>query len=460
MKKIISLIILDLFLFSTFSLVAMAESVTSYSVSNGSAKAGDTLEVDVILDNKFDKGFFLTDFDIEYDKNAMELENAVPGEILNGISTVEGGGFNFFKDEDWIEIVSDDWTTWNTNSGVITTLTFKIKEETDPGSYSVSLKKHENIGMWFQDEGANEQCASPNIISGTIKVINSVTPTYTAFMKNTSSDQISAGGIFTTDVYMAASDGKLAGGQLELDCEGGTITNIAPADGLTNSEQSDLSKISFYGNTSDATNGIKVATVTVSTKEIASGTVVLSIKDGGKAAVSGSYYDQAVTLEDATKSVTVNIKEKDQFSCNPYADASGKYLVQYTGAVEDGNVVRYTSGSTVTELYYSKYDGAWVFLADSDLSSTLTNANFSVESGDKDSATIKYDGDVNKNGTTNIVDAQIAYDISNNVYPTFEALPMEMWLSADVNKVFGVDATDARAIQCIIHGISDDSVSA
>ena len=157
--------------------------------------------------------------------------------------------------------------------------------------------------------------------------------------------------------------------------------------------------------------------------------------------------------------MTVNIREKDQFSCDSYADATGKYLVKYTGTVADGNVVKYTSGSTVTDLYYSEKYGAWVFLADSDLSLDLTNANFSVVSGDITSATIKYNGDVNKNGTTNIVDAQIAYDIANNVYPTFEALPMEMWLSADVNTEFGVAAGDARAIQCIIHGIQDDSVS-
>lgn len=288
-------------------------------------------------------------------------------------------------------------------------------------------------------------------------VANVVLPTYTAYLqKNPSVEDIAAGGTFTTDVYMAASDGMLAGGQLELDCVGGTITNIALTEGLTNGEKSsDLSKISFYGYNGDATNGIKVATVTVSTAETATEPVVLSIKDGGKAAVSGSYYDKDVTLEDATKSVTVNITEKDLFSCSTYADASGKYLVQYTGAVEDGKVVQYTSGSTVTDLYYSEKYSAWVFLADSDLSSTLSNADFSLVTGDKTSVTIQYDGDVNKNGTINIVDAQIAYDLTNNVYKTFEALPMNMWLSADVNTEFGVAAGDARAIQCIIHGITE-----
>jgi hypothetical protein len=368
----------------------------------------------------------------------------------------------------------------NTGSGKIK-LELSVSDEVPGGSYPVTVKSSGdpdwlNNGRedsWFiaynydeDEDTADSFVYEATVIPGTITVGSSsdnniaYTATYTASLQNPSATEIAAGGTFTADVYMAASDGKLAGGQLELDCVGGTITNIALADGLTNGEQSDLSKISFYGNTGDATNGIKVATVTVSTAETASGTVVLSIKDGGKAAVSGSYNDKDVTLEDATKSVTVNIKEKDQFSCSAYADASGKYLVQYTGTVGDGNVVKYTSGSTVTDLYYSEKYGAWVFLADSDLSSTLANANFSVVSGDKTSATIKYDGDVNKNGTTNIVDAQIAYDLTNNVYPTFEALPMEMWLSADVNRVIGVAAGDARAIQCIIHGIQDDSVSA
>ena len=189
-------------------------------------------------------------------------------------------------------------------------------------------------------------------------------------------------------------------------------------------------------------------------------TVNLGYTTSGTVSDTISLDDLKGTFDDVETTVNVSTENsKDQFSCDSYADATGKYLVKYTGTVADGNVVKYTSGSTVTDLYYSEKYGAWVFLADSDLSLDLTNANFSVVSGDITRATIKYNGDVNKNGTTNIVDAQIAYDIANNVYPTFEALPMEMWLSADVNTEFGVAAGDARAIQCIIHGIQDDSVS-
>ena len=59
-------------------------------------------------------------------------------------------------------------------------------------------------------------------------------------------------------------------------------------------------------------------------------------------------------------------------------------------------------------------------------------------------------GDVNFNNRINVVDAQIAYEISNGMYTTHEKYET-MRLAADVNKDGFVDAADAFAIQVYVH---------
>ena len=61
-------------------------------------------------------------------------------------------------------------------------------------------------------------------------------------------------------------------------------------------------------------------------------------------------------------------------------------------------------------------------------------------------------GDVNFNNRINVVDAQIAYDISSGMYTTHEKYET-MRLAADVNKDGIADAADAFAILvCAVSG--------
>lgn len=312
----------------------------------------------------------------------------------------------------------------------------------------------ENYWLTYEDENGDEYEIALSESSQLTVMLGSSTndPVYSAYLQNPSPQEISAGESFTSDVYVSASDGKLSACQLSFDCNGGKIQSIIPEKTEWEYKTSD-EKYSFYGINEDASKGIKVATITVETDKTASGEVVLSIKDGGVAAVSGDPFDKQVTLADDSKAVKVNIIENDLFSYNvdPYASASGKYLVKYTGTVEDGKVLKYSSGSEVTDMYFSEEYNAWVFLADSNVCSSLKNADFSVVDGTKSDVTISYDGDVNLNGLTNIVDAQIAYDITNNIYQGFDKLPMKMWLKADMSHDEELLAADAQAIQTAIH---------
>ena len=69
-------------------------------------------------------------------------------------------------------------------------------------------------------------------------------------------------------------------------------------------------------------------------------------------------------------------------------------------------------------------------------------------------------GDVNASGTLNIVDAQVAYDMSCARYAE-TTLPLANFLAADVNGIDGVNATDAFAIQhALLFGWSTDDTDA
>lgn len=59
-------------------------------------------------------------------------------------------------------------------------------------------------------------------------------------------------------------------------------------------------------------------------------------------------------------------------------------------------------------------------------------------------------GDVNASGAINIVDAQIAYDLSRGRYREHDYFNI-LWARANVNGDETVDAADARALQCFVH---------
>jgi hypothetical protein len=203
--------------------------------------------------------------------------------------------------------------------------------------------------------------------------------------------------------------------------------------------------LSFYGNTVSAKDGLKVATVTVQA-DGSGKDVVLSIVDG-MAAKTGAITDTAVTLkEEDVTSVTVPIAKNDKVSCMEYA--AGKYLIKYTGDVPEGSVAVYNGGAMLWSPAYE----AWIILSDTDVSGTISNADITTDTAGKED--VSYEGDVNGNEKVNIVDAQIAYDIASGVYNDFSVATMQMWMRSDVNKGALVDASDARAIQCIIHGIA------
>ena len=89
-------------------------------------------------------------------------------------------------------------------------------------------------------------------------------------------------------------------------------------------------------------------------------------------------------------------------------------------------------------------DNTFVCLLPTQEANALTNASFTVTTGNAPTFTL---GDANANGAVNVIDCQIAYDIACGVYDDFSILNEAGWLACDVNADAVVDASDAYTLQ-------------
>ena len=270
---------------------------------------------------------------------------------------------------------------------------------------------------------------------------------YSVSLSNFPETSVLIGQSFTADIIMK-STGSLSAAELTLNVNKDVIkiTNVKIAESLTATgknninEEGSSAKISFYGNTNSAADGLTVATVTFEAVTAGSGNI--AIANDAIAAASGEKSDITVAVPETATVIDV-VSESYSISDSSYA--GGKYLIKYSPANEITTGCATYDGK---DMYWSdKYD-SWVYLADSKVS--LDKSNFNVNAqGSK--IKIDYSGDLNVNNKINIVDAQIAYDIATGTYKDFEVIDLLSWLMADVNSDGEVDAGDARAIQYYIH---------
>ena len=154
----------------------------------------------------------------------------------------------------------------------------------------------------------------------------------------------------------------------------------------------------------------------------------------------------AIELSEGMTLVAQWKDESPAFKVGATPYASGLYLVTYTAQVPEGQAP-FMNGACMC-----KVGSEYVALASKEQADALTNAAFTCE--EQAAIVVTRDGDVNNNGAVNIVDAQIAYDLSCGGYTDFSILDMRGWLSADTNSDGVVDAVDARKIQATVHGVA------
>lgn len=108
----------------------------SVSVGSASGKAGDTVTVNVDLTQN--PGVIAMQLNVGYDEKQLELVNVSNSGVLNGYnspSTYGGGSYTL----NWEDGLS---STNNNGTGTVATLTFKLKEDCDKASVTVSGKGH------------------------------------------------------------------------------------------------------------------------------------------------------------------------------------------------------------------------------------------------------------------------------------------------------------------------------
>ena len=127
------------------------------------------------------------------------------------------------------------------------------------------------------------------------------------------------------------------------------------------------------------------------------------------------------------------------------AFAEGYVQVTYNRAVPSGCKVC-LEGRDMTQIA----SGAFVALMSAEEAQLLTSESFAVVEGEA-SLALGLQGDVNANGVTNVVDAQIAYDLAAGRYASSDSLSEAQMLTADVNCDGVMDSSDAYAIQRYAH---------
>ena len=467
-----------------FSLPALAtEGSASFTVGTVTANAGDTVEVPVTMENNITGGFLSTFIGISFDTEHLELISVTPGSAISAFSTREGYGFSNSKvDYDGItemftfqydETAQTGYGPNITVSGEVAILTFKVAETAPDNKYEITLtgEAMNDHVTWFVDSSWTPINITPTVNAGSITVGSGgttepggdidPTPTgsYTASLGTPSPEKVAPGETFTVDVMMT-SESDLAAGELELsyDPEFATIKSIALAEGLQSSGEQTIdndagtAKISFFGNTASAADGLTVATVTF--EAASEGTASVSITSA-TAAASGNTADLDVTVPSSP--VTVTVEASDTITVSTYTPSYT--LVKYIPAapLEAGQVAMYSDHPMYT---LTKEDGTvtWLYLAESGVTTETAEGNITTGAGTAGGAVALpgavadlLAGDLNSSNAVNIVDAQIAYDVATEVYSDFTKVDMLHWLMADVNGDGTVTTADARAIQIYIH---------
>ena len=150
MKKTISLLLVLVLLASCLSLTAFADDF-SLAVSTSAVKPGEQTTVSITMSNPGNTEIFAGDFVVNYDTDNLTLVDATPGSAICDVSTVDGGGFVFYNENE-IAFFQDTYESF-APSGEIVVLTFSAKDDAEEKDYPISLGVAAGSGMeYFMDE--------------------------------------------------------------------------------------------------------------------------------------------------------------------------------------------------------------------------------------------------------------------------------------------------------------------
>lgn len=108
-----------------------------FMVSDINAKAGSTVKVDIAIENN--PGITAFNFSVDYPSEILTLKNVEYNTLFSSKATGSKTMSSPFIIS-WFSALSQD----ETENGVVATLTFKVKDDVQPGNYNINLNYDEN----------------------------------------------------------------------------------------------------------------------------------------------------------------------------------------------------------------------------------------------------------------------------------------------------------------------------
>ena len=201
MKKVISLIFAVLLLIgANFSAMAYAENYDgTITAGTASAKPGETVDVTITLGEH--PGLVSLQIDVGYNADAL---------TLTGIT--DEGKLSTFE-SDTSNLTANPYTlTWNgdllraniTYTGVITTLTFAVKENATPGDYDITIRSYDAMNYDMDDLYFEN-------INGKVTVTADIKPEVIEGVYHENGEPVHKGVVrMGDDLYYVASNGIIA----------------------------------------------------------------------------------------------------------------------------------------------------------------------------------------------------------------------------------------------------------
>ena len=442
------------------------------SVSETTCKPGDEIVVNCSITSKED--FAYADF-LFSAKDYFEIVSIIKSSEDFAVMSSRRG-FIALKNEDALD--TEELLGPGTYSFEIR---LKVKEDTSAGEYNIFSKESKLIkNFWPEDELSDYD----KMINASVTV-DSDTITYKASLDSRipAYKHVQPGETFTIDLVVT-SGSVLSCGQFSV----GVNTEVAKITGIENKltgeavsfestveDDGSAARISFFGNDESASNGLTVATITY--EAVAYGTASIEMTEG-LAAPSGNTADIEVTRPEEPTTVPVKID-----STLTYTDFGINYLLMnYTPSPDhwsnaddvyctfgckyvdgpEGEIKMFFKDGSWYGVFPKTWDGREIFQNMSAVDFEICFNADVTRSRENSQYNTYVKGDVNVNGKTNIVDAQIAYDLATQTcYEGVTAvqdlsldniqLTSEGILAADANNNMVLDALDARAIQVFIH---------
>ena len=473
---------------------AEQDTETTVSFNDVTGAPGDIVELILTASNLPDtKIYLISNWNID-EGFSKDPNNIVSFEIQD-----PNGGVKFYTETEglsWIQIGNvNGFKSYSWKDGELAKIKIKIPEDMEEGVYPIDTETltadYLNV-LGYADPSLKEISAIQKPGSITVKKAGSSSETkaYNASLVNTVTNSVAPGKEFEVPVVIT-SDFDLAAAELNFSCTNAEIIQIKESDleikdvGESVScfipsieEDGQKAKLTFCGNTASPKTGLKVAILKIKAGE--TGTAIVKLNSGkaianGETGVdvdeSGTYIfsdgtDITVPQEDLTVQVVpaYTVEVVDNYApgfalirCNPTTELGGM-IPAYDGKAMFSR--SYTDNSVEKKEYLYLVTNSELTARAEQGTLTVSEDKISLLTAEPKDLSSAMKGDLNGSNTVNIVDAQIAFDLSkgtngkyNIVSDTMTSSTVDMlhWLLGDVNSDYGVTALDARAIMVYLH---------